>query len=58
MERGYLKTNNVSMFIIDEADQMLSQDFKEQVRKIMINIPNNCQMSIFSATLTNEVMNI
>ena len=26
--------------------------------KIMINIPNNCQMSIFSATLTNEVMNI
>jgi translation initiation factor 4A len=58
MERGYLKTNNVSMFIIDEADQMLSQDFKEQVRKIMINIPNNCQMCIFSATLTSEVMNI
>ena len=46
------------MFVIDEADQMLSQDFKEQVRKIMVNIPNTCQITIFSATLTQEVINI
>lgn len=58
MERGYLKTNSVSMFVIDEADQMLSQDFKEQVRKIMVNIPTTCQITIFSATLTQEVINI
>jgi translation initiation factor 4A len=58
IERGYLKTNSVSIFVIDEADQMLSNDFKEQVRKIMTKIPQDCQMTIFSATLTNEVINI
>jgi translation initiation factor 4A len=58
IERGYIKTNGVTMFVIDEADQMLSQDFKEQVRKIMSNISQECQIAIFSATLTDEVINI
>ena len=34
MERGYLKTNNVSMFIIDEADQMLFKILKNKFVKL------------------------
>jgi translation initiation factor 4A len=48
----------VKMFILDEADQMLSTDFKFQVRDIVDIIPRDSQICIFSATLSHDVLDI
>lgn len=57
-ESKALVGKHVKMFILDEADQMLSTDFKFQVRDIVDIIPKDCQICIFSATLANEVLDI
>jgi translation initiation factor 4A len=49
---------HVKMFILDEADQMLSTDFKFQVRDIVDIIPKDSQICIFSATLSHDVLDI
>ena len=37
--------------VIDEADEMLSQGFKEQMYKIFHVMPDNIQIGLFSATM-------
>lgn len=58
IERGALKTNNIVTLVIDEADQMLAADFKEQIRQIIKNIPQTTQVAVFSATLTPQVIQL
>jgi len=33
-----LKTDNISLLIIDEADEMLKRGFKDQVKDIFMNL--------------------
>jgi len=42
---------HIKLFILDEADEMLSGGFKEQVYQIFQNLTNNSQVAIFSATM-------
>lgn len=58
IDRGYIYTSSVKTFIIDEADQMLSSDFKDQIHRILKRIPSDSQIGIFSATLPNPVMKL
>jgi ATP-dependent RNA helicase len=44
------------MFILDEADEMLTKGFKEQVYDIYRYLPENVQNVVVSATLPNEVL--
>lgn len=44
--------------MIDEADEMLSKGFQEQIQNIFRMLPNDVQVAIFSATLTREVMDL
>lgn len=32
IENGYLKTESVRMFILDEADKLLDDNFQEQIK--------------------------
>ncbi len=52
---GHLKTNNVKTFILDEADEMLSSGFKEQVYNIFQYLNNDTQVGLFSATMPQEL---
>ena len=56
IKRKVLITENVKNIIIDEADEMLSQGFNEQMCKIFNHIPRDVQISLFSATLPNEII--
>ena len=56
--RRILNTNHIKIVIIDEADEMLSKGFQEQIQNIFKLLPDNTQVAIFSATLTNEVMEL
>jgi translation initiation factor 4A len=52
---GYLKLNNMKLFIIDEADVMLEKGFKDQLYEIFkLGFPNTMQIALFSATLTED----
>ena len=58
MDREYLNTSHIKVFVIDEADQMLATDFKGQIHRIFTKIPENSQVCLFSATLPVDVMEL
>ena len=56
IQRKTFKTKNVKMLIIDEADEMLSKGFKEQVYDIYRYLPVSTQNVVVSATLPEDVL--
>ena len=55
IQRRFLDLNNLKLFIMDEADEMLSQGFKEQVYDIFQFFPHSVQIGLFSATMPDEI---
>jgi ATP-dependent RNA helicase len=56
IKRRTLTTRNVKMLILDEADELLTKGFKEQIYEIYRNLPSTVQVVVVSATLTREVL--
>lgn len=57
--RKALKTSQVKMLILDEADEMLSFGFKDQIYNIFMQLPNDeVQVGLFSATLPPDVLEL
>jgi ATP-dependent RNA helicase DeaD len=46
------------MVVLDEADEMLSMGFKEDIDEILASTPEEKQISLFSATMSKEVASI
>ena len=55
MRRGNIVAKDISILVLDEADEMLSIGFKEQVYNIFQYLNNNVQVGLFSATLPPEL---
>jgi translation initiation factor 4A len=55
---GYLDTTHLKMLIIDEADEMLSFGFRDQIHAIFKLIPEDLQVCLFSATMPPEVLEL
>lgn len=58
-----LKTNKnisstIKLLIIDEFDELLTGSFREKMKEIYRLMPSNMQSCFFSATLTNEVLEL
>ena len=51
-----LDLTHLKLLIIDEADELLSRGFEEQVDGILSKLPKAVQMAIFSATMPDEVL--
>lgn len=58
LEKNVLKVNNVSTVVLDEADEMLSMGFIEDIEKILEGTPENRQTVLFSATLPRKVLQL
>lgn len=58
IRRRTLRCQDVRMLILDEADEMLSRGFKEQIYDIYRYLPPQTQIVIVSATLPAEVLEI
>ncbi|KAL6064705.1 Eukaryotic initiation factor 4A-III [Balamuthia mandrillaris] len=56
IRRKSLRTRNIKMLVLDEADEMLSMGFKEQIYDIYRYLPPSTQVVLVSATLSNEVL--
>ena len=52
------KTSKLKTFVMDEADEMLSKGFKDQVYEIFQFVPPNTQTCIFSATMPPHAIEI
>ncbi len=54
INRGVLSTADLAMFVLDEADEMLSRGFKDQIYNIFQTLPTTVQVVLLSATLPDE----
>merc|ERR1719474_186482 len=58
INRKYLDPRNIKMFILDEADEMLSRGFKDQIYDVFRFMSENIQVILFSATMPAEVLDV
>ncbi len=58
IKRGKLKINEIRWLVLDEADEMLSMGFKEDLDAILETSPKNKQTLLFSATMPKEIIAI
>jgi len=58
IRRKALSVKHVSMFILDEADEMLSRGFRDQIYDVFQALPRDVQVCLFSATMPEEVLDI
>ncbi len=58
IERGRLKIENIGWLVLDEADEMLSMGFKDDLDAILRNTPKEKQTLLFSATMPKEIVSI
>jgi len=56
--RNVLRPDRIKMFILDEADEMLSRGFKDQIYDIFQALPPRTQVGLFSATMPPEALEI
>lgn len=55
LRRNALKTNQINMIVLDEADEMLSSGFKDQIYQIFRYMDEHVQIGLFSATMPEDV---
>jgi len=58
INKNALNTKNLKIMIIDEADEMLSEGFIDQIYNIFRTMPSNIQVGLFSATMTDKFFDI
>lgn len=57
-KRGALNTRYTKLCVLDEADEMLSIGFKDQIYNIFQMLPSNVQVALFSATMPEPIVRI
>merc|ERR1712176_968745 len=58
IKRRCLRVDDLITFVLDEADEMLSCGFKEQIYDIFQCLPPNVQVCLFSATMAPEILDL
>lgn len=58
MRRKYLRTEYLKIFVLDEADELLDRGFKPQIQDIFKFLPGDIQISLFSATMPQEILKL
>ena len=58
IKRRALLTRDVKICVLDEADEMLSIGFKDQIYNIFQQLPSNMQIALFSATMPPAILQL
>ncbi len=56
--RGTVNLGKVKVLVLDEADKMFEMGFIDDVKDIISSVPNQRQTLLFSATMSNPVLDI
>ncbi|KAF9290594.1 translation initiation factor eIF4A [Mortierella alpina] len=57
ISRGYLRTDYINMFVLDETDEMLACGLTDQIYEVSRRLPKDTQIVLLSATMPSDVMN-
>jgi len=55
IDQGFIKLDDLRIFVLDEADRMLDMGFINDIRRILRHIPGSRQTLFFSATMPPDV---
>merc|ERR1719323_683380 len=58
ISRRVLQVKDIKMFVLDEADEMLSRGFKDQIYDVFRTLNPNIQVVLLSATMPAEVLEV
>lgn len=58
MRRGTLRLDKISLAVLDEADEMLSMGFIDDIVTILSEAPESRQTVLFSATMPKEILDL
>lgn len=58
LHRNALNSKHIRVFVLDEADEMLSRGFKDQIYDVFQALPPSVQVGLFSATMPPEALEI
>lgn len=58
LDRNYFDMKHLKFFVLDEADEMLSDNFEDQIYNIVKRTPKSTRIAMFSATLTREIIDL
>ena len=58
INRRVLYTQSIKLLVFDEADEMLSYGFRDNIYNIVQYIPKDTQICLFSATRTDETVDL
>eukprot|EP00403_Amphidinium_massartii_P028189 CAMPEP_0178402698 /NCGR_PEP_ID=MMETSP0689_2-20121128/16980_1 /TAXON_ID=160604 /ORGANISM="Amphidinium massartii, Strain CS-259" /LENGTH=393 /DNA_ID=CAMNT_0020023615 /DNA_START=91 /DNA_END=1272 /DNA_ORIENTATION=+ len=58
ISKRHLSLDSLLSFVCDEADEMLSRGFKDQIYEIFKTLPPDVQVCLFSATMAPDVLNL
>uniref|UniRef100_A0A8C4EJ89 RNA helicase n=1 Tax=Dicentrarchus labrax TaxID=13489 RepID=A0A8C4EJ89_DICLA len=58
LTRRNLSSKNIKMFVLDEADEMLSRGFKDQIYDIFLKLSSSTQVVLLSATMPADVLEV
>ena len=58
LKKGTLNLSELSMVVLDEADEMLNMGFLEDVEWILQQMPDQRQVALFSATMPSQIKRI
>ncbi len=58
LRRHTIKTAQIKMIVLDEADEMLNMGFREDIETVLEDMPKEHQMALFSATMPQAILDI
>jgi len=58
IEKRYLRLDSMILFVLDEADEMLSRGFKDQIHNVFRRLPPQTQVALFSATMPPDILEL
>jgi len=58
IDKRLMKADDLRVFVLDEADEMLSVGFKDSIYQIFKLLPPEVQVCLFSATMPNDILDL
>lgn len=58
IKRRAISTRDIKICVLDEADEMLSVGFKDQIYNIFQQLPSDVQIALFSATMPPAILQL
>ncbi|KAB2921363.1 MAG: DEAD/DEAH box helicase [Bacteroidetes bacterium] len=58
LDRGTITLERISAVVLDEADEMLNMGFRDEIERILSQLPEERQTVLFSATMPKPIVEI